>query len=94
MSGVSGSSKYITPSQTPTHATGMGSWNGRPLLVTSSDDRVSLDLSSDNSLTILPTQAKRLLTPICGPVLLCLGRVGPYRYRYRLRLLGQEGRIL
>ena len=68
VSGVSGSSKYSTPSQIPTHMTGTGNRNRRPPSATSSDDEVSSDLSSDNSLTTPPAQPRRLLTPIYGPV--------------------------
>ena len=68
VSGVSGSSKYTTPSQTATQTTGTGSRNKRPPSVTSSDEEVSSDLSSGDSLSTPPAQARRFLTPIYGPV--------------------------
>jgi hypothetical protein len=70
VSGVSGSSKYTTPSQTATPTTGTGGRNRGPPSVTSSDEEVSSDLSSDtdNSLSTPPAQAKRFLTPIYGPI--------------------------
>ena len=69
VSGVSGSSKYTTPSQTATHTTGTRSRNRGPPSVTSSDEEVSSDLSSDNnSLSTPPAQAGRFLTPIYGPI--------------------------
>jgi len=66
-SGVSHSTKYTTPSQTPTHIAGSGGRNRKPLSVTSSDDEVSSDMSTDNSLSTPPAQPRRLLTPIYGP---------------------------
>ena len=79
VSGVSSSSKYATPSQTPIHIMGTGSRNRRPPSATSSDDEVSSDLSSDNSLSTPPAQARRLLTPIYGPVGLPPGAPGTGR---------------
>ena len=68
VSGASGSSKYTTPSQTATQTTSTASRSRRPPSVTSSDDEISSDLSSDNSLSTPPAQARRLLTPIYGSV--------------------------
>jgi len=66
-SGVSHSTKYTTPSQTPSHMSGLGGRNRRPPSVTSSDEEVSSDMSSENSLSTPPAQPRRLLTPIYGP---------------------------
>ena len=60
--------KYSMPSQTAAHTTGTGSRNRRPPSATSSDEEVSSDLSSDNSLSTPPAQPRRLLTQIYGPV--------------------------
>jgi len=68
LSGVSGSSKYATPSQTPTHLTATGGRNRNPPSATSSDDEVSSDLSTDSGLSTPPAHTNRLLTPIYGPV--------------------------
>ena len=68
MSGVSGATKYSTPSQTPTHNTGTVNRNRGPPSATSSDDEVSSNLSSD-SMSTPPAQAhaRRVLTPIYAP---------------------------
>ena len=67
MNVVSGSSKYITPSQTATHTTGTGSRNRRAPSVTSLGE-VSSDLSPGNSLMTPPAQANMFLAPIYCPV--------------------------
>jgi len=68
VSGAPGSPKHTTLSQTASHTTGTGSRNRKPPSVTSSDEEVSSDLSSDNSLSTPPAQPRRFLTPIYGPV--------------------------
>jgi len=70
VSGVSGSTKYATPGQTVVHTPGTGNRNMRAPSVTSSDDEVSSNLSSDSSLSTPPGPARRALTPIYGPVAL------------------------
>lgn len=80
MSGVSGATKYSTPSQTPTQTAGTVNRNKKPPSATSSDDEVSSNLSSDSSLSTPPAQAqtRRLLTPIYGPAPLPgTGRTAP-----------------
>ena len=68
MSGVSSSTKYTTPNQNVNHTPATGNRNKRVPSVTSSDDEVSSNLSSDSSLSTPPVQARRALTPIYGPV--------------------------
>ena len=70
VSGVPGPTRYATPSQSVAHTPGMGNRNKRVPSVTSSDDEVSSNLSSDSSLSTPPVQARRVLTPIYGPVAL------------------------
>ena len=79
VSGVSGSNKYSTPGQPVTHTPGSGNRNRRAPSATSSDDEVSSDMSSDSSLSTPPAAARRLLTPIYGPVSLppATGRNAP-----------------
>ena len=73
-SGTPGSSKYMTPNQTPiptpTQTTATGSRNARPPSVTSSDDEVSSNISSDSSLSTPPANNRRALTPIYASVAL------------------------
>ena len=69
VSGGPASSKYSTPKQHVTPIPSQGRRNQRPVsTATSSDEEVSSDLSSDNSLSTPPVRAGRLLTPIYGPV--------------------------
>ena len=68
VSGVPGSPKHPALGQTATHTAGTGSRNRKPPSVTSSDEGVSSDLSSDNSLSTPPAQPRRFLTPIYGPI--------------------------
>lgn len=68
VSGVSGSTRYTTPSQTVAHTPGTGNRNKRAPSVTSSDEEVSSSLSSDGSMSTPPAPARRGLTPIYGPV--------------------------
>ena len=74
ISGTSGGATRYTTSTTkaPTPTTSAKNRNRKPQLVTSSDDEVSSNLSSDSSLSTPPVQPRRLLTPIYGPLSLPL----------------------
>lgn len=68
VSGASGAIRHTTPtSKAPTRITSARNRNRRPPSLTSSDDDVSSDLSSDSSLSTPPVQPRRSLTPIYAP---------------------------
>ena len=70
LAGTSSRYKHAKPTQTPSHIPGVVKRTNRPPSTASSDDEVSLALSSSGSLLTLPVQRRRLLTPIYGPAAL------------------------